>query len=411
MDDQRKQDGDYPQNVSRRDIIRLITTAGLIAGCRSVEQTVAPSISPSATAPATATPTSTATPTPEATATPTTAPTASSTAAPTKTPTSPSTATAGSTPTEPPTAAPTPTPTSPPTATTTVAPIKESGRVVHTHHPNVWADDTLAPDVLRQMLDASITALTGLDEPDAAWSALFAPNERIAIKVNSISGSSFHTHAPLVMAVAEKLGQAGIAPEKIVIFDRSTSELERAGYPINRDGPGLRCYGTDQQYTAGWSMMDTEVRLSQILLDCDALINMPIIKQHGIAGISFAMKNHYGTFDKPGSFHGGRMERGMAELNALPPIKDRTRLIIGDALKITTRNWHTGVTGDSVLMSYDPVAFDAVGLQIYSDVMTSEGLNPGRAVQLATGWLASGAELGLGTNDPDRINRIEVMLG
>jgi hypothetical protein len=43
MNDHSKQGDDRPQHVSRRDIIKLITTAGLIAGCRSVEQTVAPS--------------------------------------------------------------------------------------------------------------------------------------------------------------------------------------------------------------------------------------------------------------------------------------------------------------------------------------------------------------------------------
>jgi hypothetical protein len=130
-----------------------------------------------------------------------------------------------------------------------------------------------------------------------------------------------------------------------------------------------------------------------------------------MAGISLAMKNHYGTFDKPGSFHSGRIARGMAELNALPPIKDRTRLIIGDALTVSTRSWRTGVKGDSILASFDPVAHDTAGLQVYSSIMRSEGLNPEGAERLASGWLANGAELGLGTNDPDDIELVEAFLG
>ncbi len=261
------------------------------------------------------------------------------------------------------------------------------------------------------MLDASLMALTGINDASAAWAARFDPDERIAIKVNTIRGSDFQTHVPLVLAVAERLQSIGLPADHIVIFDRSTDELLRAGYPINRDGPGVHCHGTDNNYAPGWTMMDTEVRLSQVLLACDAVINIPILKQHGIAGISFAMKNHYGTFDKPGSFHGGRIARGLAELNALPPIQERARLIIGDLLTISTRNWSTGVLGDSILMSLDPVAHDTVGLQIYSDVMTSEGLSAESATHLASGWLANGAELGLGTNDSDRINLMEQNIG
>ncbi len=284
------------------------------------------------------------------------------------------------------------------------------GRVVHARHPGLWAGEALAPEAMRQTLDSAIATLTGLDDADAAWAHLFDPQERIAIKVNAISGSSFHTHVALAMAVAERLQQTGVPAEQIIIFDRYTAELEGAGYPINRDGPGVRCYGTDQNYTAGWKIMDTDVGLTQILLECDALINIPIIKQHSIAGISFAMKNHYGTFNRPGSFHEDRIARGMAELNALPPIKDRTRLIIGDALAITTRGWHTGVRGDSILMSFDPVAHDSVGLQFYTQVITSEGLNPERATHLAMGWLTNGADMGLGVNDLNSIDLIEVNL-
>jgi hypothetical protein len=136
------------------------------------------------------------------------------------------------------------------------------------------------------MLDGSITALTGLNDADEAWTALFAPDERIAIKVNTI-----------------------------------------------------------------------------------------------------------------------------AELNNLQPIRDRTRLIIGDALTVSTMSWYTGVTGDSIFMSFDPVAHDAAGLQLYCDVMTSEGRDPERARNRATLWLRNGAELGVGTDDPDHIDLVEMTLG
>ena len=46
--------------------------------------------------------------------------------------------------------------------------------VVQTHHSGVWSDKTLVPGALRQMLDASITRLTGLNDVRGAWAALSA---------------------------------------------------------------------------------------------------------------------------------------------------------------------------------------------------------------------------------------------
>ena len=61
-----------------------------------------------------------------------------------------------------------------------------------------------------------------------------------------------------------------------------TIEMENAGFPINKDMPGVRCHGTDLSYTTDWTVIDTEVGLSDVLLGCDALINVPLLKQHTI---------------------------------------------------------------------------------------------------------------------------------
>jgi uncharacterized protein (DUF362 family) len=295
-----------------------------------------------------------------------------------------------------------------------------TSRLVRTVHPGAWDGEELAPKVLRQMLDASIIELTGLKEARGAWAVLFSPDEKVAIKTNSIRGGA--THPALVMALTECLQDAGIPAEQIFIFDRNTSELESEGYPVNFDGPGVRCYGNGENwgdldnYTTGWTLLDQEIKLSDILLDCDALINVPILKRGG-PGISFAMKNHYGTFDIPASFHGSRFERGIPELNALPPIKDRTRLIVGDVLtnhsyKGLIDGYEVMAIGSTILMSFDPVAIDAVGLQMVVDKLNADGRGSyARTTPLgAEPWLAVGAETGLGTNDPANIDLVKVNL-
>jgi len=286
--------------------------------------------------------------------------------------------------------------------------------VVRARHAGVWAGDALAPEALRHMLDASVTALTGLDDAGQAWASLFAPSERIAIKVNTIGSSRYWTHVPLVVAVTEQLRAAGIPPEQIIIFDRHSRELERAGYAINQDQPGVRCYGTDGGYTKDFKLIDHAIGLSDILLGCDALINMPVLKHHDVSGLTFAMKNHYGTFDRPEAFHQPWIGQAIAELNALPPIRDRARLVIGDALTVcplSRGGWYDAVTGDAILMSLDPVAHDAVGLQMLCEVMTAEGHDPAGATDLARQWLARSVKLGLGIRDPDKIELKELTLG
>jgi uncharacterized protein (DUF362 family) len=313
----------------------------------------------------------------------------------------------------------TPAPTATVEAAETVAPTKPAttmveepvmGRVVRVRHAGVWRDDLLSPDALGEMLDGAVMALLGAQDAGAAWSALFSPDERVAIKVNAIRSAGYWTHAPLVMAVADRLQAVGIPPQHVVIFDRSTRELEDAGFPVNREGPGVRCYGTDGAYTAGWTLLDAGVGISDVLLACDALINIPLLKAHGISGMSFALKNHYGTFDQPARFHAPRIQQALGALNMLPPIADRTRLIIGDALSICTRGWNQAATGDAILMSRDPVAHDTVGLQLLSAAIEAEGGNPASNQARATPWLDHASTLGLGITEAESLDLLNLDL-
>ena len=388
--------------LSRRRFLKLAAAAGLLAGCSPAQkQVVTPTGVP------------TGTPVPTATPSPTTASRSTST----------------------PTPAVTPMPTVKVRRPEAIQFYPDApSKVVQTHHAGVWSGDELVPGALGQMLDASITELTGLNDATEAWAALFAPDERIAIKVNAIGGhfGLVYTHVPLAMVVAERLQAIGVPADQIFVFDRYTSELAKAGYPINQDGPGVRCYGTSESgvflrsssnaadhYAAGWQIMDADVRLSDILSSCHAVINLPILTGggqlggEGAAGISFAIKNHFGTFNCPTDFHGERFGHGVVELNALPPIRQRTRLIIGDILTANTYQ-HFGrvvMGGRTILMSFDPVAHDTVGAQITARAFAEEGLDPMVITARTAYWLGYGAELGLGTNDPTRIDLQQVTLG
>ncbi|MBE7551640.1 MAG: DUF362 domain-containing protein [Anaerolineales bacterium] len=291
-----------------------------------------------------------------------------------------------------------------------------SSKIVQTHHAGVWNGDRLSPEAIRQMLDASITRLTGLNDAREAWAALFKSTEKIAIKVNAFNNSTIWTHAPLVNAVVASLQEAGLPAEQIFIYDHSSSMFKEAGYEINQEGPGVRCIA-ESDFTGKWEIINSNFRLSSTLQNCDALINMPVLKSHMLAGLTFALKNHYGTVDGPGGLH-HPIDQAIAQLNALAPIKDRTRLVIGDILEANLKYssswpyWKPDWTGDSILMSFDPVAHDTVGMQILEQLQGENDATLAPYLRdLATSYLKTAAELGLGTNNLQHMAVEEVKLG
>jgi uncharacterized protein (DUF362 family) len=349
------------------------------------------------------------------------APTATSSAVPTET-LAAATATPTATPTET-LAAATATPTATPTVTRLPKPDiirfypAGKSRVIRTHHGAVWnPDKTLSPGALRLMVDESIRKLTGLEDARQAWGALFRPGEKIAIKVNAFSNSRNWTHALLVQQVTDSLQEAGIASEQITIFDMATTELKTAGFPVNSRAPGVLCKGMDFRVSSVPSnVMGKEVNLANILISADAIINIPILKSHPMSGISFAMKNHYGSIQKPATLHSPKMEE-IADLNALPEIKERSRLIIGDALSASLHfsrsfpYWQEDWVGDSIFMSFDPVAHDSMGLELLARELEKSGTNPASMVGLAAPAFQRAVELGLGTNEMKNIEFVELAI-
>ena len=92
------------------------------------------------------------------------------------------------------------------------------------------------------MLNAGVGALTDSTDIARVWCTLFDRAERV-LKVNCIAASG-PTQPALGCAVAERLQDAGVVPENLLIFDRLDYELKAAGYTLNDRGPGLQCRET-----------------------------------------------------------------------------------------------------------------------------------------------------------------------
>ena len=285
---------------------------------------------------------------------------------------------------------------------------KAKSRVTVVRHPDAYAAKGEAQaNLLRKMLDAGIAEVTGLQDANQAWSVLFDSRERVGIKVNCI-GTQAST-VGLAAAIANRLHDAaGISLENIVIWDREEWELKRAGFTINRNGPGIRCYST-MEYKDPVKLSMATVKFSDVFLSCDALINLTLPKEHEICGVTLSMKNHYGTIGNPGALHGNQCDPAIPELNLTAPIRQRQRLIIGDALRICPYNWETAEKENALLFAFDPVAYDLIGRKILIAKRQADGRQPDY-LQYLSGYIATAAKMGLGTDNPDNMELKEIKL-
>jgi len=417
--------------ISRRRFVSLgLAAVGtFLAACRSPLGSSTPESASMALGSPTSLPTKTPTPIPLSPTASLTATSVSPSPTPAVPPSPNPTATAALTPTQEPTLAATmpPTVTSVPATSTrpprpTAAPSlplarteftahwpdADKSRVVLVRHGEVWSDGVPDPARVRQMLDDGMRTLASTADVQAVWQALFEPGERVLLKVNCIAYGG-PTQPAVTYAVAKRLQEAGLRAEDILIFDRTDHELQSAGYALNDGGAGVQCHGAKGEGSEV-SLTQAPVRFFQEIDNCDAIINLPTPKQHGGAGISVSLKNHYGSVNQPGRLHGDWCDPAIAELNAQDNIRNKTRLILGAALKVSPADWNRPKREDALLLSFDPVALDTVARDILVRHRQALGLDTGFLVD-GSRHLATAQALGLGATDASRIDLQEVLLG
>ncbi|MCX6552276.1 MAG: DUF362 domain-containing protein, partial [Acidobacteria bacterium] len=179
--------------------------------------------------------------------------------------------------------------------------------------------------VLDRMLADTVVRLTGEKTPKAAWLALFKPTDVVGLVPTPHLNP---THLELVDAVRRALVDAGV-PAGQIREAQGGIELPRA---------------------------------------CTALVAMPALKAHWLTGLGTAMKIYIMYSGRPSSYH-NENNANLAETWLLPGVKGKTKLVLVDALRPLCDK---GPQPDprylwdykGLVASTDPVAVDAVGLQI-----------------------------------------------
>ena len=269
----------------------------------------------------------------------------------------------------------------------------------------------IATGVAEKMLGTSMAKLTDSKTGAQAWKKLFSPKDVVGIKINCLFGKGVSTRPELVDAVIAGLKMAGVKEDNIIVWDRSSSDLVKCGFIPNKNGPGVKYFADDNSWGPEVSKGNFKGKITTVIDEkVTAIINMPILKTHGMTGISCCLKNHYGSFDNPGNHHGNSCI-AMADFNSLPKVVEKTRLVVVDAIR-PQFNGGPGLQAQdqfnyySLMVSKDPVAADYEGLQIIRSVRAKHNLEDFPASKIA--WLKASQDLGCGTCDPSKIEFVQI---
>jgi uncharacterized protein (DUF362 family) len=280
---------------------------------------------------------------------------------------------------------------------------------------------TVDPQRMLALADRAMQALFGSAHPLVqidAWRRLVRPGDTVSLKVNTLGGRGISTNVHLVAAICERLQEAGVKAGDILVWDRDSSEMERAGFHIVAGGDRVQCYGTDrvgyEQELSAWGSVGG--CLSKILTRrTSVLINLPVLKDHDGAGVTIALKNMYGVIHNPNKYHPNGCNPYVADLNMLPEIRSRMRLTICDA---TTAMYEGGPgfkpehswNANALLVSTDPVALDYTGWKLIERKRAEKGLKTLKAEEREPSYIATAADGDhrLGANDSKMISIVEV---
>jgi len=311
-----------------------------------------------------------------------------------------------------------------------------------------WDDAHTNQKVVHSMTSRLLQNLTGRKHDRQAWDALFRsfnnahkagssgyrPGERIAIKINCNQdrspewGTMASDSAPsgaargggpprvaqnglpsphaVVALVTELIEMAGVRGEDIMIYD--ATGIRNIGQPIYtriraNSHPEFQAvkFLVGADYNLGGRMSPTpdmmhpiqfskgEVPIGYLprqVTEAKYMINMALLRPHGMAGVTLTAKNHFGSVHfpndggwSPRALHSSvlRTQR-MGSYNALVDLVGhrhlggKTMLYLLDGLYTAEHNegsvfrWASfdGHWASSMLISQDPVAIDSVALDI-----------------------------------------------
>jgi uncharacterized protein (DUF362 family) len=198
--------------------------------------------------------------------------------------------------------------------------------------------------------------------------------KKVFLKPNVVSYEHYPTttHPEVLEAVLKRLRNC-----EVVVGDAPAIDAGRSGKILKESPLNEVCERYDNKLVNLYSeKMKTvrsprgyKIRVSTLPLDCDFVISLPVLKIHGMVGLSGALKNQFGYLSRQDRFlmhcKLKNINKGIAEVNAAIP----TNLFIIDAVEtmIKAQEYrHGGCPAklNTMIAGTDPVSLDLFGLQL-----------------------------------------------
>jgi hypothetical protein len=289
-------------------------------------------------------------------------------------------------------------------------------RVVHTHSNDAttwdyttgWYGDYVSQSVVNTMTDQGVMTLANTATLTDAWRALipaYTTGQKVAIKINlnnavcDDDGQVIDALPQPVSSVIRGLKAIGVPENNIWIYDvtngwHSGEMPARLVNKVRALYPNVQFHSNADWCSTALGYSSTERihfhvppgkpaisdrPICNALANASYLINMPIMKKHGMAGVTLGFKNHFGSFDGCDLVHWSvdlgdgeyvSTYNGLVDIYNNSHFKNKTVLTVGDGLYGARINnydevpspWPTfgNKSPNSLFFSIDPVAIDCV---------------------------------------------------
>jgi len=254
------------------------------------------------------------------------------------------------------------------------------------------------------MLEKALEALGGIGN-------FVKKGQKIVIKPNigwdRAPEMARNTNPELIGALVKKCLDAGAS--KVTVFDHTCDNWKycyaKSGIEAAvKAAGGIMLPANDEQYYKTEVSLPKGVSLKSVkihdaMIEADAWINVPILKNHGGAKFSCAMKNVMGIVWNRGIFHSSDLQQCIADLCTW---EKKPVLNIVDSYRMMFQNGPQGKSAADVqtvktlIASKDIVAIDTAALQFFNQVK--------KLPLEAVGHITIGQSLQLGTTDLKGIN-------
>ena len=257
------------------------------------------------------------------------------------------------------------------------------------------------PDV---MFNRAMASLGGMKK-------FVKPNQTVVVKPNIgwdvTPERAGNTNPVLVKQIIKQCLDAGA--KDVYVFDhtcdRWTSCYSNSGIESAvKDAGGKIVPGNTENYYHGVDVHGgknlTYAKVHELILESDVFINVPVLKSHGGARLTIAMKNLMGVVWDRGFWHKNNLHQCIADY----AIFRRPDLNIVDAYLVMKKNGPRGVsTADVVTMksqiiSTDMVAADTAATKLF-------GMDPADVP-----YIGIADEQGVGTKDLSKLNIDRIIL-